>query len=253
MKRRINSTGRKKILLSDIKIEILEASAGEPLRAKVGFELESYAFPPEAKVVVEAYHRSSSQRFDLGTIGNLKIPPVLILDQVDHSGTVLFRIKVVDQVDHLGLLLGSAERVHPRSSGEEASRQSLFPVHYRDLRDEIWRVEFLPDARPTLILNNRWPEVQHQLKIDPVIRAFMLPAAFRLVMEKLILDPDEEDEIETDWRRDWKEFCKTELGIRDAIPGLGAEQEEKEEWVDRVVARFCEKHKFLKRLQNLEG
>ena len=253
MKRRINSTGRKKILLSNIKIEMLDATPGDPLEAKVDLDLGTYEFPPDARVVVEAYHRSSSQRFELGTIGDPKVPSVLVLDQVDHSGTVLFRVKVVDQSNHRGLLLGSAERVHPRSEGDETGRQSLFPVHYRDLVDEIWRVEFLPDARPTLILNNRWPEMQHRLRTDPVIRAFLLPAAFRLVMEKLALDPDEEDENETDWRRDWKEFCKTELGIRDALPGLGAEQEEKEDWVDRVVSRFCEKHKFLKLLQDQGG
>jgi len=253
MKRRINSTGRKKILLSDIKIEMFEANPGEPLRARVDLDLGDYAFPPEAKVVLEAYHKSSSQRFDFGTVGDLKVPPVLVLDQVDHSGTVLFRIKVVDQGDHLGLLLGSVERIHPRSDGDETGRQSLFPVHYRDLKDEVWRVEFLPDTRPTLILNNRWPEVQHRLKTDPVIRAFMLPAAFRLVMEKLVLDPEEEDESGSDWRRDWKEFCKTELGIHDPLPGLGTEQEEKEDWIDGVVARFCEKNKFLKLLKDLES
>ncbi len=251
MKRRINSTDRKKILLKDLKISMIEVGPDEHLKARAELDLATYGLPEEAKVIIEAYYRSSSQRFDCGTAGDLKIPKELVLDQVDHSGAVLFRVKVVMPDEPFGLILGSAERVHPRSDGETGARKSLFPVLFRNLGAEIWLVDVQPDSRPSLVLNKRLPEIRHRLETDPVIQGFLLPAALRIVLEELVKNPDEDEDGEDDWKRDWKDFCKAELGVQDPPPGLGAEEEEKDDWIKQVVTRFCEKHRFLKNIQSM--
>ena len=152
-KRRINSTGRRKIARECIDIRMLESPVGEPLSAKASLDLSKMILPKSATVAIEAYHRSSGMRFDCGTVGELRIPPVLLLDQVDRSGSVLFRVKIVDNDNEPGKLLASAERIQPRSEDDADGRRSLFPILYRDLGPELWKVEINYGDRPTLILN----------------------------------------------------------------------------------------------------
>jgi len=137
---------------------MLVSESGKSLEAKASLDLADYGFDQNASVVIEAYHRSSGQRFDCGAIGALNVPPLLDLDEVDHSGSVLFRVKVIDNEATPGMLLGSAERIRPRSEDGQNGRKSLFPVLFRDLGHEVWKVEINPDDSPKLILNNALPE-----------------------------------------------------------------------------------------------
>src|SRR3984893_1825175 len=136
-KRRINSTGRKKISQDQIDLRILSVAPGEPLKAKIGIDLESLSLPASAAVSVEAYHRSTAMRFDCGTVGAKKIPETLSLNELDQTGGVLFRIKIVDQEGQPGKILASADRVRPSIEGEELGRKSIFPAEYRDLGQEV--------------------------------------------------------------------------------------------------------------------
>ena len=62
-RRRINSTGRKKIPQDKIDLRILTTVHGEPLKAKLTIDLDALGLPPTAALSVEAYHRSSAMRF----------------------------------------------------------------------------------------------------------------------------------------------------------------------------------------------
>src|SRR5215470_16710141 len=160
-KRRINSTGRKKIPQDKIDLRILPHISGEPLRAKFDIDVASLGLPPSAAVSVEAYHRSTAMRFDCGTVAVKKIPEPLVLNDLDQSGSVLFRIKIVDREGSAGKILASADRVRPLIEGENTDRRSIFPVEYRDLGQEIWRVDIDDDAGPFLLLNSKIPALMH--------------------------------------------------------------------------------------------
>src|SRR4051794_14315018 len=112
-KRRINSTGRKKISQDKIDVRILSTSPGEALKARIGIDLDSLGLPSSAAVSVEAYHRGTAMRFDCGTVGIKRIPDLLTLNELDQAGGVLFRIKVIDQDGQRGKILASADRVRP--------------------------------------------------------------------------------------------------------------------------------------------
>ena len=161
-KRRINSTGRKRITRENIDIRMIPAAPGEILRASAAVDLSSYQFPPDALLAIEAYHRSSGMRFDCGTVGSQNIPPILLLDQVDQSGSVLFRVKVTDSGSERGRLLGSAERIQPLSEDEDKNRRALFPVLYRSLGEQVWKVEINSGDRPKLVLNRDVPGLPHR-------------------------------------------------------------------------------------------
>jgi hypothetical protein len=246
-KRRINSTGRKRIRREDVNIRMLDSAPGEPLRAKASINLDAHEFPSASIISLEAYHRSSGMRFDFGTVGAQTIPDVLVLDEVDRSGTVLFRIKVVEAEGDRGRILGSAERIPPTSEDAEQNRRSLFPVVYRSLDEEVWKVDIDYGGRPTLILNREIPGIGHRLKEDPFLQGFLFPAAFRIVMEAIARDQDEDDDDEPGWRTEWLQFCRDSLGIHDVPPASDAE-----EWIDHAVSRFCNEYGFMKRIRKME-
>jgi hypothetical protein len=249
-KRRINSTGRKKISQDKIDLHILSVAPGEPLKAKIGIDLGSLDLPPSAAVSVEAYHRSTAMRFDCGTVGAKKIPEVLVLNELDQAGGVLFRIKIVDQESQPGKILASVDRARPSIEGEHMGRKSIFPVEYRDLGQEIWQVDIDDDAGPFLLLNSKIPALMHRIDDNPLVAGALLAAALRIVLLHIASDPSEDDEEGGGWKTDWKRFCKEGLGIDDDPEDL-EDEDARQVWADNVVRRYCETRAFVDKARQM--
>lgn len=249
-KRRINSTGRRRIGRECIEISMLESLPDEPLLAKVSLNLHKQGFPGSASIALEAYRRSSGMRFDCGTIEAPEVPGVIVLNEVDGSGSVLFRLKVVDNDEEPGKLLGSAERLKPKSDDNSEGRRSLFPIIYRDLRQDVWKVEIEQGDAPKLIINKRMPSFSHKLLESPMMQGLLLPAALRFVLHELVT-PSETGEAEDEpgWKDDWLEYCRSELGAEDD-PLEFVDDNAKKDWIDDVVARFCENLAFVENIRN---
>lgn len=249
-KRRINFTGRKRIRREEVDIRLLDTRPGEPLHAKAKLSLEGYGFPPSATVAIEAYYRSTGMRFGCGTIGNPAIPETLVLDQIDQRGNLLFRVKVVDTESDNGRILGSAERISPSNDDDEEGRRALFPVLYRSLGEEVWKVDVSYEERPALVLNREIPGIRHRLRSDAMLQGLLFPAAFRFVMEALARDDDEGDDEEEGWRAEWLQFCSERLGIEEPPPRRASQ--EQSEWIDYAVQCFCKEYSFMKGIRKLE-
>jgi hypothetical protein len=249
-KRRINSTGRKKISQDKIDLRILSVVPGEPLKAKIGIDLESLDLPGSASVSVEAYHRSTAMRFDCGTVGAKRVPEILSLNELDQAGGVLFRIKVVDQEGQPGKILASADRVRPSIEGEDLARRSIFPVEFRDLGQEVWRVDINDDAGPSLLLNSKIPALMHRIHENPLVAGALLPAAFRIVLKHLAHNRSEDDEDGEGWKADWMRFCSEGLGVEDDPEDL-EDDEAREIWVDDAVRRYCETKDFVEKAKHM--
>ena len=249
-KRRINSTGRKKITQDRIDLRVLPSLPGEPLRAKLGLDLDSLDLPLSASISVEAYHRSSAMQFDCGTVAAKKIPDVLSLNELDDTARVLFRIKIIDREAHAGKILASADRVRPLVEGEQEGRRSIFPVEYRDLGQEVWRVEIDDNAGPSLLLNSKIPALMHRIHENPLVAGALLPAAFRVVLLHIAYDPSEDDEDGATWKADWKRFCSEGLGVEDAPEDLD-DDDARDLWVDDLVRRYCETRAFVEKARQM--
>jgi hypothetical protein len=250
VKRRINSTGRKKISQDKIELRILAAAPGEPMRAKLGIDLESLDLPPSASVSVEAYHKSTAMRFDCGTVGAKKIPEILSLNELDQAGGILFRIKIVDREAQQGKILASADRVRPSIEGEHLGRKSIFPVDYRDLGQEVWRVDIEEDAGPLLLLNSKIPALMHRIHENPLIAGALLPAAFRAVLLYIADNPSEDDEDGAGWKSDWKRFCSEGLGVEDELEDM-EDDDARDLWVADAVRRYCETRAFVEKAKQM--
>ena len=249
-KRRINFTGRKRIRREEISIRLLESRRGEPLRAKATLSLEDHGFPASAAIAIEAYHRSTGMRFDCGTVGKPAIPEALVLDEVDQGGNLLFRVKIIATEGDSGRILGSAERISPTSDDDDENKRALFPVLYRSLGEEVWKVDVAYEERPALVLNREIPGIRHRLKTDALLQGLLFPAAFRVVLENLARDDDEGDDEEEGWRAEWLQFCRERLGIDDEPPPKTSQ--EQDDWIDYAVQRFCQEYGFMKGIRKLE-
>lgn len=249
VKRRINSTGRKRIERKCIEINMMECLPGEPLSASVTLSLQEQGFPGRASVVIEAYRRSSGMRFDCGTVDAPSVSDPLVLREIDRSGSVLFRLKVIDNNLEPGKLLGSAERLRPRDGEDSEDRRSIFPVLNRDLEEDVWKVEIEQGDGPKLILNTRVPNFSYEVRNNPVTQGILLPAALRFVFEELVRPSDTgESEDEPDWKERWLRYCDVELGIKDD-PRNSLGDEAKKNWIDDATEKFCEKYKFVGRMK----
>lgn len=252
-KRRINSTGRKRISRENIEIRLL-ANKGAALRASAKLDLSEHNFPADALLSIEAYRRSTGMRFDCGTIGAPRVPEEFVLDQIDPGGSVLFRVKVAEGDGERGRLLGSAERIHALSEDENKDRRALFPVRPWNLGEQVWKVEIEPGSRPVLLVNRDIPDIKQLLRDNPLVIGSIFPAAFRIVLEVLVSgdneDDADEDEGTTGWQDDWLKFCNDKLGITERPP---ADREDRLMWIDTAVERFCREFGFVSTIRKAEG
>ncbi len=249
-KRRLNSTGRKKLRQDNVELYLLAPVDGEPLKARLNLKLDKLELPQAAAISVEAYQRSSSMRFDCGTVANKRIPEVFSLNEIDRTGSVLFRVKVVDSEGQQGKILASADRLRPTSEADNTGRKSIFPVEYRDLGQEIWRVEIDDDAGPVLLLNSKIPALMHRIQENPLLAGSILPVAFKTVLEFVVTNTAEDDEEGTGWKTEWLKFCDEGLGVTEHPDDL-PDTEARDSWVKNTVIKFCEARTFVDRAKQM--
>lgn len=251
VKRRINSTGRQRIGHQHITVTLLPPAKDAPAAATAELKLDGLNFPETAGIVLEAYQRSAAMRFSCGSFAQPELPEQLILADLDPSSPILFRLKVVDREGEPGRLLGSADRIRPDGDESPDKRRSLFPIERRELHAEVWKVDFT-DAGPVLLLNYNIPGLTARIQRDPLVNGLLLPAALRIVLDRLSHEsaPDEENEI---WKLQWFKFLREDLSYPDEPPGPSEEDEERESWVDGAVRAFCKQNRFVNRIRETMG
>ncbi len=240
MKRRINFSGRKKIQAEDIRIRLSEAPSD--LSPSFSAEVKLPAgLPTDARVYVEPYHRSSSMRFDFGTVGAPHTPADLQLTDIDRSSGVLFRVKVVDESASVGKIIAAASRIRPVKPGDEQGKKALLPLVSKDLGEEIWRLQ-MEGAAPELQINNRIPGFRDRLMSDVLLQGAVFPQALAAVLTKLLGTGEYDDDEQ--WVQDWKAFAATLYGKE--LPDDLAEEDDGQLalMVEEVVTRFCQMYAF---------
>jgi hypothetical protein len=247
-KRRINSTGRKRIMRERVDIRLAPGKPEESFTAAATLKLDDLGFPGEARVILEAYQRSAGMRIDCGTIANVSVPAVINLNEIDRDGSVLFRLKVVEASAANGKILGSADRIRPAGNDDAEGRRSIFPINECDLGAEVWRVD-IDEAGPVLKLNYRIVGFKSRILENPLIQGIILPAAFRIVLERLADGETADEDDESDWRNEWLRYLKERFGIDDDLPTL--KEDERAEWVADTIRQFCDAHGFVESIRHM--
>jgi len=246
VQRRLNSTDRRRITRDRVNIVLDEPLAGFP-SATAKINLDGLDLPEGARVVVEAYYRSSSMRFPCGTVAHIAPTAPMVLSEIDRGGAVQFRVLVI-AADGSGRIIASAERVRPTKSDDGPDRQPLLPLRKTDLGKELWKIDIDPRGGPTLLINNRVPDLAARLPTWPLLQGLILPHAFRAVLQKLGFAGEEEGD--DPWGEDWRKFLRdldlpTEPEDRD-------DEDAREEWVEAAVRAFCELKDFPARIKIAE-
>lgn len=233
MQRTINHTGRRKIEVKELQINMVEQEGGVPA-FDVDFSLNRKKLPDNASIYIEAYQRNTLQRFSFGTVAEIQKPEKRELDQLDLTSPTLFRIRIVDETEHLGRLIASAERLKPEGENDDDQRTSLLVVRSRPLGQQTWKVDFDTSGKPELCINNRIPDAIGQIKNNPQFQSLILPGAFRQVLMFFLWNNDDEDEggVAEKWMTFAEHIAYERPQGNDPLELTG--------WVDDVVERFSE-------------
>jgi hypothetical protein len=244
--RKLNFTERARLPLAAIRIDLRRDPDGV-LVFDPHFALGDVPLPARARLFVEATYRTSYMRFDCGTAGQPQPPADRRLTEIDSGNVVRFRVKVVDRDEEHRVLAMSDLTVALREAGT-AGRTPLLPVDFKDLGDEVWRLQFEPDT-PVLELNNRIEGIELAAKSDGRFFACVYPAAVREVLTRILLvdrfdGSDESDEWWSLWLR-W--------GARFAGDPSPADEEDRKQWIDEVVSAFCTQFDVARRLSDAQA
>ncbi len=182
--RRLNFTGRKKIPKENLVIQLyFNVSGVQEFHAFLD-SLKELSLPSEARVFVEAFHRSSYMRFSFGTVGKIIPTTNRSLTEFDQGILPLFRVKVVDQSNEIGRVLAVADKIVPKKTEDEpTSKICLLPVEYRDLESLIWELDL--DDQPVLYLNQRIENIREISRSDKSFMGLVYPEVVRKIFEHL--------------------------------------------------------------------
>lgn len=235
--KRFNYTGRKKILREDIKIR-LQGDFDEKPTVDVVIDLNNYDFPLDSKVFLEPQQwKTRFMRISLGQVANSVRKNNVALEQFDDADGLDFRVKVVDEEG--GLLLGIAENIKPYNKNDQLDKnqQGILPVSSEDLSGKgvLWCIHY--GDQQAILQVERELGSKEQVARSLLFRGFILPAAMRQILAKILSDEwdeslSEPDELSTRWLM----FARN---IGADLPDKGAEDHE--EWLDNTVRILANK------------
>lgn len=252
MIRRFNRTGRKAIARQHAKVTLHKPDP-EQTYFEISLYLAPYSFPEDAKVRVEASRSNAVQRWEFGTVGDIRLPTQSDRVLRDIPESAEFRVAIVAP-DDSGLLFGLSDSIRPRrqptTHGMETAVESLLHVEIvNDLQQEVWRIDFGNEELPVLQLNDSIVGITHVVEHDPAFRSLVIPEIFRSILQRAVLvaqiDPD--DPEPNAWT-DWLAFAKRQAPGAD-VPTLidlsdTGEREAALSWIEEVVSRFAAQRGF---------
>jgi hypothetical protein len=233
VKRRINSTGRRRIERRHVEIRLRRILGQERPRTEAKFDLDDLELDPSAQIVLESRFKDFAQRFPWGTVARPGPQGDPVISDVPSDERICFRVKVVDPSSHR--LLALARKMYPLSEDGDGGRQELFRVRTEQLGQELWRVVIKEDGAPILELNKDVPDVLARFR-EPNFRAAILPAAMRTVLLALRDDEEDQDDDPDSWSQRWFRFAADLSG--DERPGQ-EEPGEIRKWIDRACCEFA--------------
>jgi hypothetical protein len=252
MRRRINHTGREKILRSSIKISI-DRRIDDELKCRLIRELSGYGFDPGAPVVFECYAGAQYERIAHGTVANPPAVSVFDLSDFSTAPKLLFRVKVLDPKG-TGKLLGIADEIPVVKPGiDDDASVSLVRVQPWDLGQRLWSTENDTDG-PILAINKEIADWRGFVYGSPLFLPLVLPQFVSSVLSRILIEDEHQPNTDNDT---WEDKFIDLAGTSGNRPFTRAEQSDPDlirKWIDDVVDGFATKHKFadtfLRTIQN---
>ena len=234
--RRINHTGRIRILKGDVHV-VVRAGAEPTFTASV--DLSRYSLPGDALVFTEASRQTSWQRFPMGTVATVAQTLTASLATFGTAAGVRFALRVVarqQDATRPAMVLAACDRIRPKAEGGDAQAESLLPVKYGSFSDRPWKLE-IDDDQPILCISQALVADASALVQSKAFRSLVLPEVFRGVLYRLVVEEKcveiDDDEPE---KSEWLAFAAEHLGV-----GLPSAEDDLVEWVDGAVTAWCQR------------
>jgi hypothetical protein len=245
MIKRINYTGRLKILRDDAKVYVRASSDGPPV-FRTSLNLDEYSFPSDAVIRIEAQRQTTWMGFNLGTIAAPDVLGDHELSEFSDADGIQFRLRVVSAEAPRHIVLGAADGLSGISEGDDSDgREPLLPVRSDDIGMEVWRLS--EQGRPQLILNKGIKNWRSAAK-HPAFVAMVYPAIMRRLLALAIDDETETDDPKNELAR-WMRFAESIPGVSPWGEWTGSP----DEWVEEAVGQFCRHQKMLERFVGFWG
>lgn len=248
--RRINSTGRTRILSGEV--DLRRARSGFALWVRLRAGLHD-RFPSSSRVVADISQRYHSVRGDLGVLGKLSGPTRVDLSALDPHVPPKFRLKIVDQENRPGRLLGATSRFLPRlrEDAHDAGADSIIAVQAWSLGERLWRLDFEERDVPVLYYNEKLVGFKDSLVQDPVVSGLLMPEVVYRVLEELRLRGGEGTDDASTWQGQWLNWIRRELGVSGEPDWRredgSAPSDQYKIWVRGIMEGFCNKHRLARR------
>ena len=259
LKRQFNYTARTKLSKSDVKLRLWSVDGAPPRVVVDDFGLNSANSPHDAdrwlaaRVVLEANRHSTSSfhRSEIGSVQDVSSRQGSqfsgTLEEFDSAENVVFTVKVVSRDS--GVLLAEARNIRPEDVRIETNE--LLKVQEHDLGQEPWRLVWEDGVGPIVQVNRRLRDRDNFLTRDAFMEGAALPTVFRMILLRLLRDPEQRDTIAgAQWLRFAEEFAATQApGSDDAEDPT--DWNDADRWVNDVVSRFSTRHSHTDRINDL--
>ena len=253
MAERFNYTNRRTIESHHVHITLVRKGELTSFVASVDFA--EYAFPPSARVFIEAYIKNHLIRFDFGTIAKFgSLVNTDLSDFGEEAACILYRVKVVAD-DAKRTILGLPNRgvgVRAENADGGASDCILPLGKLPKGSEQVWAVDY-DKGYPRLCVNR---ELDSQVAKVASFVALVYPAALRNVLEYTFLLHHDGQGCE--WADDWRLFAKENLGVEyPALSGKPVYDEQDlqdlQDWIEAVVESFVSGADLVKKLNGGES
>lgn len=249
MIRKFNYTGRKRIGVSHLQIDLTKERGKNYYDASIT-SLEELGIDAEAKLVLEAFDRGSYQRFDWGTVGRpvSPNPEDCQLTDIQEVEMVNFRLMALDETNKLGKILATTKSIRVWAEEvEDVRKASLLPVTLGKIGDAIWEINFEidDDADPELILNDKFDKVdiKEMLRTDAFFTTLIYPSVLSMILTQVIVINNTRTIDGDGWESRWLKFIIRLPGV-EAIPE-GRNERKDREWIKNAVNMFCKMHSMI--------
>lgn len=247
MIRRFNYTGRSRLPLKSIHLEItghpptlaVECEPGQRLpttgiRAEVDVkDTGGLRRLRQSMVRAESSWRMDGMKLEGIDIGSARVRVLFI----DDSGTGKIRA------------CSTEIRIPDAGEGRQAAQPaSILPVRYEDnLQGAAWRLELPPESDPpTILVTRELPDSKHLVRRDPLFRLLVLPSAVESILEHYFGgndEPDVMDDDDTTTAGQWLRWAQLTLDDPKARPT--GSREDRQDWIRETVSRFSKAQKLL--------
>jgi len=175
MRRTVNHTGRKKINLDLVQLEVDSTNFKNQL--EISWDLTSLDLEPSFEIILEVDSFAASKRIELGLLGPGTGSVKVGLGFIPDSRMAKVQLLVVDASSTTRVIKAKTTNIPVTFDLLESSEGQLLKVQRVDDLDSLWRVEYAT-GEPVLQICNR-DGLYPKLVDGPLFLATVLPSAVK--------------------------------------------------------------------------